>query len=329
MQLGHGGVYSLEAWSREHMARRLLPPLAPSPVPWWARFVHRGAHVLTTEEVAALARRFGQVAAWAREAGYDAVQLAGGNAKLLHQFLSPTYNRRDDRYGGLVEKRFQLFREIRKAVAEEAGEDYPVWLKFAATEIGRPFGGYGLDMGVAVAKLAEDAGFDALTPAGASVLPNTAICRGAYPSASFTPGKVHDKLRAFQGSALRLRTTQAGFWVASKRFPFRPVWNRSIFSAVKAAVRIPVFAVGGIRTREEAEDILARGEADMVGVGRPFYAEPALAEKISRGRRTDLREQQLVHRAADAGPAGVCYDPRVNERRRASAAKSPHIRQPA
>ena len=52
-----------------------------------------------------MAARYGDVAAWAREAGYDGVQLGSANAKLLDQFLSPFYNRRTDEFGGSLENR--------------------------------------------------------------------------------------------------------------------------------------------------------------------------------------------------------------------------------
>ena len=58
------------------------------------------------------------------------------------------------------------------------------------------------------------------------------------------------------------------------------MWNRELFAAVKRRVGIPVLAVGGIRTATEVRDILDRGEADLVGIGRPFYAEPDLAARI-------------------------------------------------
>ena len=57
-----------------------------------------------------MATQYGEVAAWAREAGYDGIQLACSNAKLLDQFLSPFYNRRADEFGGSLEGRARLLR---------------------------------------------------------------------------------------------------------------------------------------------------------------------------------------------------------------------------
>jgi 2,4-dienoyl-CoA reductase-like NADH-dependent reductase (Old Yellow Enzyme family) len=98
-----------------------------------------------------------------------------------------------------------------------------------------------------------------------------------------------------------------------------PVWNRELFQAVKENVSIPVFAVGGIRRPEEVREILARGEADMIGIGRPFYIEPELprwflasgaqGEAACENSNRCIVPQML-------GMAGVCYNPSARERAR-------------
>ncbi len=322
IQLGHGGVFALESWHTDYRPNRTHGPWAPSPLRAWMHAFHPGGiHVMTTAEVEQLIERFGIVASWAREAGYDGVQLAGSNAKLLHQFLSPVFNRRRDRFGGSLEGRMQLLIDIRRAIAREAGEDYPVLLKYTAVEQNPVFGGIKLEDGLAYAKLAEQAGFDALTPVIADAVPNTAICRGDYPGVSFQQKGLRHKLLKSTGSRLKFETLRLGTIIAAKRFPFSPVWNREIFRAVKRTTNIPVFAVGGIRTSAQIADILERGDADMVGIGRPFYAEPDLARRL-------LAEASAPTATATAcescnrcllpqmlGMPGVCYNPEVNRTR--------------
>src|SRR5690606_2003702 len=121
---------------------------------------------------------FGVVASWAREAGYDGIQLAAANSKLLHQFLSPIFNRRRDRYGGDVAARMSFICEIREAIAREAGADFPVLLKYTAVEPSALGRGISLDEGLQIAKIAAASGFAALTPVIADALPNTSIARG-------------------------------------------------------------------------------------------------------------------------------------------------------
>lgn len=323
IQLGHGGIFALESWHRRFKAARRSPPLAPSPLPPLLRAVHGGVRALSTEEVLALVRRFGLVASWAREAGYDAVQLAGSNAKLLHQFLSPTYNRRRDRFGGSVDGRAAILCEIRAAIAREAGADFPVLLKFPAFEPRSLLGpGIPLEDGLRIARLAEAAGFQALTPVAADALPTTAICRGDFPAESFRNPKLRRELREASPNDLHALATAVGMWLAARRYPFSPVWNRAIFREVRAAVQIPVFAVGGIRTPSEAAGILARGEADLIGIGRPFYAEPDLPRKfLAPG--AEMSEESCRCESCNRcvlpqmlGLPGVCYNPAARGKER-------------
>lgn len=322
IQLGHGGLFALEGWHRAFLPSRVSPPLIPSRLPFWLRQVQRvDTMILATPDVERLVERFGIVAAWAREAGYDGVQLAGSNAKLLHQFLSPTFNRRKDRYGGDVHGRTTFIREIRAAIAREAGADYPVLLKYTAVEE-TPFGrGIELEEGVQIARIAEDAGFCAVTPVIADALPNTSICRGDFPRASFDNAGMRRRLYSATGSRMRSAAVYAGMWLSARKYPFTPVWNRDVFAAVKAAVTIPVFAVGGIRTPQEAAEILAGGAADMIGIGRPFYAEPDLARRfLEEGELAGAATQSTACESCNRclvpqmlGMPGVCYNPEIHK----------------
>ena len=115
-----------------------------------------------------------------------------------------------------------------------------------------------------------------------------------------------------------------GYRRAAKQYPFAPVWNRPFFAAAKRAVTVPVFAVGGIRALDECLSILDGGEADMIGIGRPFYAEPELPARLLAGDHGPalcessnrcLPPQMLGMRAA-------CYNPNVQRKRAAARTAS-------
>src|SRR5437016_1107522 len=165
LQIGHAGIYSIEAWHATYARERTGPVLAVSKPPIHVRAATRGVplEILSTERVYEIAKLFGRCAAWAREAGYDGIQLPSSNAKA-------------------IKERFD---------------------------------------------------------------------------------------EALDRSRLKWAVLRWGYRRAAKQYPFEPVWNRPYFTAAKRAVGIPVFAVGGIRTLAECEGILERGEADMVGMGRP------------------------------------------------------------
>ena len=313
IQLGHGGLYAMEAWHEPYASRREGPLLASSPPRWFIRPTFRGVpvHTMTTAEVEAMCDRYGEVAAWCREAGYDAVQLGSANAKLLDQFLSPFYNRRDDAFGGSLERRAEVLRRIRVAISERAGADFPVLVK-VPVEVGPPIAPHtSPEEAARLCRLVEEWGFDAITPVEVSVFPDTTLSRGGVPDSFWNHPGMAKRLRAAAPRRSRRLAIQAGAWLGAKRAPFEPVWNRRWFTEAARTAGVPVLAVGGIRTADEAHEIVATGQADLVGIGRPFYAEADLARRVLGGQSGDgvcINSNRCVP-AQMLGMKGICYQP--------------------
>ena len=319
LQIGHGGLYAMEAWHEPYASRSPAPLLSASPLPWYLKPVFRAndVHVLSGEEVRTMAERYGDIASWAREAGYDGIQLGSANAKLLDQFLSPFYNRRSDDFGGSFENRARVLRLIREAVSERAGADFPCTVKAPAETAPPGFPRSSADEAVELCRLVEEWGYDAVTPVEVSVFPDTTLSRGGVPDSLWTNPGMAKRLQQAAPSRFRRGMLKAGAWWGGRNAPFEPLWNRALFTRAKAAVRIPVFAVGGIRTADEVEGILDRGDADMVGIGRPFYAEPDLAARILGGDPAPglcVNSNRCVP-AQMLGMKGLCYNPDVRKAR--------------
>jgi 2,4-dienoyl-CoA reductase-like NADH-dependent reductase (Old Yellow Enzyme family) len=325
LQIGHAGIYAMEGWHATYSRTKRWPLTAVSRPRIHVRVavLRQPVHVVTTPEIYEIANRFGRTAAWAREAGYDGVQIASSNAKLIHQFLSPYYNRRDDEFGGSVRNRARILEVIAAAIRREAGDNYTLSVKIPLEEEAPPFTPRTtFAQGVELCRLAESFGYDAVTPVGLSIFPHASLCRGGDPSDILEVDSIRRRFEeALNGSRVKMAVLRWGYRSAAKNHPFAPVWNRKYFSAIKRAVSIPVFAVGGIRTLDEIEQILGRDEADMVGIGRPFYAEPDLPRRLLIGDRDEtlcensnrcLPPQQLGLRAR-------CYNPRVARKRAARA----------
>jgi len=326
LQIGHAGIYAMEGWHATYAAMRKGPIIAVSKPPVHVRPALRGVpiYVLTTPEIYELAEAFGRSAAWAREAGYDGIQIASSNAKLIHQFLSPYYNRRTDEFGGSVRNRARILELLANTIRSHVGNDYPLTVKIPIGEDAPPFAPRTtFDEGIELCRLAESFGYHAITPVGLSVFPHGSLCRGGYPSSIDDTESIKRRYEeAFGGSKLKMRVLRWGYKRAAKQYPFAPVWNRPFFSAAKKAVTIPVFAVGGIRTHDEAVQILDHGEADMIGVGRPFYAESDLPMRILGGDT----EQALCESSNRClppqmlGMKAACYNPNVARKRAAMRA---------
>lgn len=175
----------------------------------------------------------------ARMVGADGVEIHGAHAHEVAQFMSPYYNHRTDEYGGSTANRARLGTQVVRAIKEAAGEDFPVIFRISARELVP--GGRELEETVAIARMLEAAGADALHVSIGMPLSE------AYISA---PMDVED-----------------GF-------------NLAHAERVRAAVHIPVIAVNRINTPELAERAIAGGQADFVAVGRGMLADPAFVRKI-------------------------------------------------
>jgi len=115
---------------------------------------------ITTAEASALAQAFGYAAMRCREGGADCVELHGHEGYLLDQFMTPLWNRRDDRYGGSREKRLSLAREAIAAIKRDAGQDFPIIYRFGITH--HLEGGREEEEGLWIARELEKMGVDAL-----------------------------------------------------------------------------------------------------------------------------------------------------------------------
>jgi 2,4-dienoyl-CoA reductase-like NADH-dependent reductase (Old Yellow Enzyme family) len=201
-------------------------------------------------------------------------------------------------------------------VTERAGADYPCLVKIPVETAPPGFRHTTHADAIRLSELVAEWGFDAVTPVTVSVFPDTTLSRGGTPDTFWTNKGIAERLRDAAPSRRRRAFIKGGAWLGARRAPFAPVWNRELFASIKRHVAIPVLAVGGIRTAAEVHDILESDHADLVGIGRPFYAEPDLAARILRngsgpGR---CRNSNRCVAAQMLGMKGVCYNPEVRKR---------------
>jgi 2,4-dienoyl-CoA reductase-like NADH-dependent reductase (Old Yellow Enzyme family) len=118
--------------------------------------------ILTHEDIATVVRQFAEGAARAQKAGFDADEIHSGHGYLLSSFISPKTNSRTDEYGGPIENRLRILREVLAAVRAAVGPEYPVWVKLDSREVGKT-GGISLEDAKFAARTVEAAGADAIT----------------------------------------------------------------------------------------------------------------------------------------------------------------------
>lgn len=203
---------------------------------------------MTAAELGGLQAAFGTAAALCREAGADGVQIHAAHGYGQSQFLAPRTNRRQDAYGGSLDNRARMLLETVAAIRGRVGRDYPLLVKLNCEDFIE--GGLTAAESRQVAAWLEAAGVDAVELSG-----------GTLDSGRLAP-------------------------VRPGRFaiPEGEAWYREQARALRASgVGLPLLLVGGMRSLETAEAIVASGTADMVSLSRPLIREPGLVARWHAG----------------------------------------------
>ncbi len=206
--------------------------------------------LLEQEDLDLAVSQFAAAARRANEAGFDGVEIHAGHGYLLSSFISPYINNRADAYGGPLENRARLALDVLKAIRAEVGSDFPVWMKIDSREVGKT-GGITIDLAREMAKLVEAAGADAITVT-----------------------TYHD--------------TDHGNLHSESHTPQIPGWNLESAAAIREVVGIPVIGSGRVEP-EVADKAIARGELDVVAMGRKLLADPHLPRKLAEGAPDKVR----------------------------------------
>ena len=149
-------------------------PVAPSPIPFTPGSPVPAA--LDADGLRAVVRSFANAAGRARAAGFRAIELHAAHGYLLHQFLSPLSNHRDDGYGGSFENRTRLVREVTAAVRAAWPEDLPLLVRISATDWAP--GGWDLDQSVELARALRALGVDLVDVSSGGLVPGVLIPAG-------------------------------------------------------------------------------------------------------------------------------------------------------
>ena len=229
-------------------------------------------HIRQLPEI--LPELFADATSRAMQAGFDGVELHYAHAYTMASFLSAK-NDRDDAYGGSRENRVRLPLEVFKKVRETVGDDYVVGCRFLSEEC--------IDGGSQL----EDAKFFATEFARAG-MDFLSLSRG---------GKFDDAKQPQVGAAAYPYTGRSGYEcmpvVISDEFgPFgRNIEPCSqIRQAIHAAgFNTPIVAVGGVHDFQQAETILEKGQADIVGSARQSLADPDWFTKTRLGLGDEVR----------------------------------------
>jgi len=197
---------------------------------------------LSAADIRVVVDEFANAAKRAIECGFRVIELHGAHGYLIHSFLSPLSNHRQDEYGGSLENRMRFALEIAEATRHAIGEEIPLFFRTSAID-GRA-GGWTMDDTVALSQALFEHGVDIVdcSSGGISGAPRFRCDDG---------GKPLDKSSA----------RRPGFQV-----PFA--------ARIRSETDAGSMAVGVIVDPHQAEEIIESGQADFVALGREIMHDP-------------------------------------------------------
>lgn len=209
-----------------------------------------GSHAMTEAEIEEMIAAHIAAAVRCRKAGFQGVEVWAAYHSLLDQFWTPWSNRRTDRWGGSLENRTRLSRSIIEGIRRACGEDFIVGLAISTSDAHEV-----LLQGEALAEVV------ALHDATGHV----------------------DYVTCGHGGYMDFERLMPTFLYAEKlTAPFTEELKRVVKHA-------KITSEAHVRTPENAESIVASGQADMVSIVRGQIADPHLARKTAAGRAEDVR----------------------------------------
>ncbi|MBI4824445.1 MAG: NADH:flavin oxidoreductase [Nitrospirae bacterium] len=201
---------------------------------------------MTDAEIWKIIDAFGEAGRRAQISGFDALEIHAAHGYLLSSFLSPHTNIRDDYWGGDEERRFHFVEEVYKVIRNSVGEDYPVLIKLNSDDL--LLDGIKPDEALRIASRLEALGIDAIE-----------ISSGMRES--------------------RIKTSRPDIKTVSEE-----AYLRDSGGLFKGKLRTPVILTGGMRSKAVMEDVLTKGEADLIGISRPLIREPNLPNLMKEGK---------------------------------------------
>lgn len=235
-------------------------------------------------------------AARVREAGADGLEITASKGYLIHQFLNPAINRRDDDWGGTPEKRFQFLSRILTGVRARVGPDFPVGIRLSGEDLnGAPWPlalarwpspflsrerwiGNDICQMKAYAKRLEELRADFLHVTAGFGFPNPRDVPGRFPFEEVR--MFFDSVRHLSTkAAIRAAITHVGplwawEWLLNRGWKDNDAPNLGLAKELKSAVTIPVIANGVFRGVKTIHDALQDGACSMVSMARALIATP-------------------------------------------------------
>jgi 2,4-dienoyl-CoA reductase-like NADH-dependent reductase (Old Yellow Enzyme family) len=176
IQLAHAGRKASTArpWDGNHaipVEQGGWEVVAPSAIPFDAD--SPTPHALSVEEIHQIRDAFVQATRRSIESGFKLIEIHAAHGYLLHEFLSPLSNQRQDEYGGSFENRTRLVLETAQAVRDVLPDSYPLWVRISATDWAD--NGWDIEQSIALSDKLKFLGVDAIDCSSGALIPGVKI----------------------------------------------------------------------------------------------------------------------------------------------------------
>ena len=208
-------------------------------------------HVLSIAEIEQMIADFASSSARIQRCGFSGVEISAGHGHLFHQFMSPRSNARTDQYGGDWANRTRFVTEMIAAIRAACGAQFIIGIKLPG----------------------DDGAPGSIGPREAAIVARHITAARNVDYVCFAHGA--------HARSLELHVPDGN----GPRAPYVPLM-RELRGAVNG---VPVVALGRITDPAEADAIVARGDAELIAMGRTLVCDPAWAAKAAQNRAHDIR----------------------------------------
>ncbi|MGE0715124.1 MAG: NADH:flavin oxidoreductase/NADH oxidase [Alphaproteobacteria bacterium] len=200
-------------------------------------------HKLTPAEIAEVIHKYGEGARRAAEAGFEVLDIHAAHGYLLHTFLSPVNNDRDDQYGGDFAGRTRMILELAEELRLHWPDDKPLFFRLSCVDwradLDTRNDGWKIEDSIMLARELKVRGVDVIDCSSGGI-----------------------------------RAPNSGMDFVYKRQPVKKGHQVPYAAAIRRESDIPTMAVGAIVDGPQAERILQEGKADLICIGRQALYDP-------------------------------------------------------
>src|SRR5689334_7259721 len=219
--------------------------MAPSAIPFTENYPM--PQVLTADDIRQIVGAFAAAARRACEAGFRVIEIHAAHGYLIHEFLSPLSNRREDEYGGSFENRTRMLRDVVQAIRGSWPKGAPLFVRISATDWVE--GGWDLEQSIALALELKQLGVDLIDCSSGGAVPHAKIPVGAGYQTPFAQRirQEADILTAAVGMITSpgqaehiINTGQADAILMAREFLRKPYWPLRAAQELRQSVSWPV-----------------------------------------------------------------------------------------